>query len=136
MPFIQNVPAINIANSNYRLSTYSVLIQIGDFENPFFPDATNLGFESIYRFKFDDSEEGDKAITNLQAMEIANIIRHCKLHDKDIIVHCVAGLCRSGAVAEAAICYGFEDTGVRRQPNLRVKKLLLHHLGFPSYGEL
>ena len=97
MPFIQNVPAINIANSNYRVSPYSVLIQIGDFENPFFPDATNLGFESIYRFKFDDSEEGDKAITNLQAMEIANIIRHCKLHDKDIIVHCVA---------EAAICYG------------------------------
>ena len=136
MPFIQNVAAMAVTNNSYRKSPNCILIQIGDFEKPFFPDVTNLGFESIYKFQFDDSEEGDKAITNLQAMEIANIIRHCKLHDKNIIVHCVAGLCRSGAVAEAAICYGFEDTGVRRQPNLRVKKLLLHNLGFPLYEEL
>ena len=47
----------------------------------------------------------------------------------NVVVHCHAGVCRSGAVAEVGIAMGFQDTGVFRAPNLMVKHKLLNALG-------
>ena len=47
----------------------------------------------------------------------------------NVVVHCHAGVCRSGAVAEVGITMGFEDTGVFRAPNLMVKHKLMKALG-------
>jgi predicted protein tyrosine phosphatase len=41
------------------------------------------------------------------------------------MVHCVAGLCRSGAVTEVGVMMGFEDTHRYRNPNVFVKKMLM-----------
>lgn len=51
-------------------------------------------------------------------------------HDIDVVVHCVAGICRSGAVCEVGVMMGFEDTGAFRNPNLLVKHNMMRSLGW------
>jgi hypothetical protein len=48
----------------------------------------------------------------------------------DVVVHCVAGVCRSGAVAEVGVMLGFDDTEVFRSPNLLVKHKMMRKLGW------
>jgi hypothetical protein len=47
-----------------------------------------------------------------------------------VIVHCVAGVCRSGAVCEVGVIMGFDDTEVFRSPNLLVKHKMMKVLGW------
>jgi len=42
--------------------------------------------------------------------------------------HCVAGVCRSGAVAEVGTMLGFTDTETFRIPNVMVKRKLIQQL--------
>jgi hypothetical protein len=48
----------------------------------------------------------------------------------NVIVHCVAGVCRSGAVCEIGVMMGFDDTEAFRSPNLLVKHRMMKHLGW------
>jgi predicted protein tyrosine phosphatase len=48
----------------------------------------------------------------------------------NVVVHCTAGLCRSGAVAEVGIMMGFDDTERTRIPNIRVKHRMMKVLGW------
>ena len=52
----------------------------------------------------------------------------------DVIVHCVAGVCRSGAVCEVGVMMGFDDTEDFRSPNLLVKHKMMKILGW-TYDE-
>jgi hypothetical protein len=52
----------------------------------------------------------------------------------DVVVHCVAGVCRSGAVCEVGVMMGFNDTEVFRAPNLLVKHKMMKKLGW-TYDE-
>lgn len=83
-----------------------------------------------------DSEEDDKMfppeakITQEQAKEIVGILQNAMENGQNVIVHCNAGLCRSGAVAEVGVMMGFSDTFAPRIPNLMVKKYLMRELGW------
>jgi predicted protein tyrosine phosphatase len=46
------------------------------------------------------------------------------------VVHCAAGICRSGAVVEVAVMMGFVDTNMHRIPNSMVKYKLMQQLGW------
>ena len=48
----------------------------------------------------------------------------------NVIVHCTAGICRSGAVTEIGVQMGFDDVGRYRQPNLLVKHKMSKVLGW------
>jgi len=48
----------------------------------------------------------------------------------NVIVHCVAGVCRSGAVCEVGVMMGFQDTEAFRSPNLLVKHKMMQALGW------
>jgi hypothetical protein len=48
----------------------------------------------------------------------------------NVVVHCFAGICRSGAVTEVGVMMGFEDTGRFRAPNLLVKHRMMRALGW------
>ena len=50
------------------------------------------------------------------------------------MVHCHAGICRSGAVVEIGSMLGFTATDRFRQPNLRVKHKMMKVLGW-AYDE-
>lgn len=88
-------------------------------------------FIEMYQFDFLDLDEPglvdsrDEAleefqITQEQADELVKILQSALERDMNVIVHCHAGVCRSGAVAEVGVMMGFEDTGARRQPNVLV----------------
>jgi protein tyrosine phosphatase len=87
-----------------------------------------------YQFEFLDLEANDDfaeefKITKHQAQQLAAILTEALENNKDVIVHCVAGVCRSGAVVEAGVAMGFKDTNTHRNPNLLVKHSIMRALG-------
>lgn len=74
------------------------------------PANITAPFGKIVRLQFDDIEaltDGYQRITAQQAKEIADTIRAAEQQDVKVLwVHCDAGICRSGAVVEAALLRG------------------------------
>lgn len=130
---IQNVSYEDIEDQNYKFTKDNcALIQIVDADTEF-PDPRDE-FKNISRYIFADSEIGDpnhetSGITKSQAANIIRDLNWAKIHNMDVIVHCMAGLCRSGAVVEAAIAMGFEDPETFRAPNIAVAHMLMQELG-------
>ena len=134
MPFIQNCSWDDAKNGWHKdPGENSILIQIADPAS-FFPTPKHT-FAITHQFEFLDVEDADGfpdevKIQPEQAMEITNILRYALEFDMNVIVHCFAGICRSGAVAEVGVMMGFEDTEKYRQPNIRVKTMLMRQLGW------
>ncbi len=132
-PKIENVSYEDIQCGNHMVvGSNSMLIQIVDPSNKFPIPAQK--FSEIYGFKFFDVEKniigGDNLkITDTQAKEIANLLKKALKENQDIVVHCEAGIRRSGAVCEVGVMLGFEDQYAYRSPNLMVKHKLLEALG-------
>lgn len=92
-------------------------------------------FSKTFHFEFLDAETGsefdeDFLITTTQAAEIVTILECALDSDMNVVVHCNAGICRSGAVAEVGEMMGFEYAGSHKQPNIRVKSFLMTQLGW------
>jgi len=105
----------------------SMLISIvdHDMENP----SAKYPFKERFNFKFLDVEdEQENAIQRHQALRLAALLSKAKEKQMNVVVHCIAGICRSGAVAEAGVILGMEDTGTMRIPNLRVKRMVMQAL--------
>lgn len=132
MPFIQNV-SLDAVHKGHHMAVKpkTILIQIVDTDMDFPKPLYN--FAEVYQFKFLDVEDEDHykdAITNQQASDIATILLEAYKSNKDVIVHCVAGICRSGAVVEVGTMLGFQDPEIYRCPNLLVKSKLMKQLGW------
>ncbi len=137
MPWIENVSLANIkSGQHYAAGENAMLIQIVD-PAMFFPKPLHK-FKEVHQFEFLDLEPSELrynelaefAITNEQASQIVSLLRYALDNDMNVVVHCVAGICRSGAVAEIGVVLGFEDTRNFRNPNLLVKRKLLSALGW------
>lgn len=76
-------------------------------------------------FESAEREDYGRAITPPQARALVDILERALHAGHDLVVHCTAGVSRSGAVVEAAVRMGFEDPGTFRAPNARVLRLLL-----------
>lgn len=138
MPWIQNVSLADISKGHHvRVGENSMLIQIVD---PAMQFPTPLHkFKEIAQFEFLDLEKDDKfgeefKITDTQAEKLVGLLQHALKHRMDVVVHCVAGVCRSGAVCEVGIMMGFDDTEDYRSPNLMVKHKMMKVLGW-TYDE-
>ena len=99
-----------------------------------FPEP-KYSFKEIHRFKFLDSERDDDIngawkIQDEQAEQLVALLQHAKENGMNVIVSCVAGVCRSGAVCEVGVMMGFSDTKVFRSPNLLVKHKMMKVLGW------
>ena len=126
MPWIENVSLAAIKEAlHYDPGPNSMLIQIvdQDMDHP----KAKYPFKETRKFKFLDVEEPEclDGITEEDAKYIVQALRHAKEKNMNVVVHCVAGVCRSGAVVEAALFIGFQDTEVFRIPNIRVKQAIL-----------
>ena len=132
--FIQNVSYIDIQKGDhYDPGWNSMLIQIVD---PAFGFPTpKHQFLETHQFEFLDWEEGDFpegaefAITDYQAESLVILLRHAFMNQMNVIVHCHAGVCRSGAVAEVGVRMGFNDSEVYRAPNSMVLNKLMRQAG-------
>ncbi len=136
-PFIENISWSDTQDGIHSdAGPNSMLIQI--WENEWKPPVPKYPFKETHKFNFLDNEPGDlipgdieahkQLMTREQADEIISLLNKALDNNTNVIVHCVAGICRSGAIAEVGVMMGFADTGKWRQPNVWVKKLLLDAL--------
>ena len=130
--FIQNVSR-SAVESGFHLRVNpckSMLIQISDVDAEF--PIPKYDFSEVHQFKFDDAEDPSDGtiITKNQANEIAELLKKAFDSGMDVVVHCHAGICRSGAVCEVGVMMGFQDGGTKRIPNMLVKHSIMRALGW------
>lgn len=138
-PWIQNV-ALSDIKQGFHIDPgpNAMLIQICD-PGYIFP-TPKYQFRETHQFEFLDIEEKDFALdeamrcSHEQAAELVRLLQHALDNKMNVIVHCHAGVCRSGAVCEIGVMLGFRDTEGFRAPNLLVKHRMMKHLGW-TYDE-
>lgn len=118
----------------------TILIQITD--PAMYPPVPAKDFHSIFQFEFLDIDQsdidkhieddgfGEFAITDKQAEELVGVLQFALEKKLNVTVHCVAGVCRSGAVVEIGEMMGFQPTNRFRAPNLLVKHKMMKVLGW------
>jgi hypothetical protein len=138
-PWIQTVSLADIRKGHHiDAGINSMLIQIVDpgMEHP----IPSYQFREIHQFEFldlektDDTINDDWKISDDQAEQLVNLLQKAFENRTNVVVHCVAGVCRSGAVCEVGVMMGFRDTEVFRSPNLLVKHKMMKSLGW-TYDE-
>lgn len=110
-----------------------MLIRIQDPATEFKP--TKYQFKEVYCFEFLDAEDEDGfdedfKISDAQAEQLVTLLASAMANSMNVLVHCHAGICRSGAVTEIGTMMGFTATERFRQPNLRVKRKMMKALGW------
>ena len=131
--WIENVSWDAVKNGWHSdMGDNSMLIQIAD-PATFFPEPKKQ-FREVHQFQFLDAEDNDPwdddfKISDEQAAELVRLLQHALDHSMNVLVHCHAGICRSGAVVEVGTMMGFTETERFRQPNLRVKHKMMKVLG-------
>ena len=136
MPWIQNVAADDVPKGfHVAVGENSMLIQIMDNDTTWWPTPKHT-FKEVHQFKFLDIERNDSCIdpamkiSDEQAEQLVALLQHALDKHMDVIVHCFAGICRSGAVCEIGVMLGFQDTERFRSPNLLVKHKMMKVLGW------
>lgn len=134
MRWIENCSMSDVHLGHHSdLGENTMLIRIQDPATEFKP--TKYTFKEVYCFEFLDAEDSDGfpddvKINDSQANEIACLLSYAMEKSMNVLVHCHAGICRSGAVTEVGTMMGFTATDRFRQPNLRVKHKLMKALGW------
>lgn len=131
--FIENCSEKDVARGNHRnAGANSMLIQIADSDRVFIMPRQK--FSEVYQFRFSDIEDDHPmaelyGISDKQAAYIARLLERAVGNKMNIIVHCFAGICRSGAVSIVGEMLGMAPCGKFRIPNRRVKRKLMTNLG-------
>lgn len=131
--FIENVSMSDaIIGRHYDAGLNSMLIRLQDPATEF--RLVKYQFKEIYEFEFLDAEDSDGfpdecKISDEQAEAITSLLQRALDKHMNVVVHCHAGLCRSGAVVEVASMMGFTPVEKLRIPNLRVKHKMMKALG-------
>lgn len=129
--FIENASRFDIATGFHAdPGPNAMLIQITDVNSDFV--TPKYEFREVAQFRFDDVEDPNDpgAITDDDAAKITDLLLKAKRENMNVIVHCFAGLCRSGVVAEVGIILGFNPPDRIRIPNTLVKKKVMECLGY------
>lgn len=135
MAWIQNISFADANNGNYPKvmihNTVRIQIVDPDMDFPVTPDK----FLNVHQFKFLDVEKDTDCdeslkISQEQASKIVKILQDCLDNEYNVVVNCVAGCNRSGAVTEVGVMMGFDDTGAYRGYNCMVKYMLMKELGW------
>lgn len=138
--FIQNVSMEFVKQGfHYDAGENSMLIQIVDPAYTF--PTPKKTFKETHQFEFLDIEKDEGngmwefRPTQEQANELVALLHRARENRMNVIVHCHAGLCRSGAVAEIGVIMGFDDTETVRLPNTLLKGLMMKTLGLSYDAE-
>jgi predicted protein tyrosine phosphatase len=131
--WIENVSRDAVRNGHHSdLGNNTWLIQISDPAGGFPTPKHN--FAKVSQFEFLDAEDDDGfpdecKISDDQARQLVDILQDALNGSMNVLVHCHAGICRSGAVVEVGTMMGFTATERFRMPNLRVKHRMMKILG-------
>jgi predicted protein tyrosine phosphatase len=133
--FIENVSKSDVATGFHMdPGPNAMLIRIQDPATFFGCIKHKHMFKEVHEFEFLDAEDEDGfpdecKISDEQAEQLVGLLLYAKQKHMNVIVHCHAGICRSGAVVEVATMIGFTASDRYRQPNLRVKRKMMKVLG-------
>ena len=133
--FIENVSKSDVATGFHMdPGPNAMLIRIQDPATFFGCIKHKHMFKEVHEFEFLDAEDEDGfedecKISDEQAEQLVGLLLYAKEKHMNVIVHCHAGICRSGAVVEVATMIGFTASDRYRQPNLRVKRKMMKVLG-------
>ena len=136
--WIENVAAVDIPKGfHHDAGPNSMLISICDPAG-WRPEA-RYQFKERHDFEFLDAEASDgfpeeTKCSQEQAAELVRLLEHALANHMNVVVHCTAGICRSGAVVEVGVMMGFIDPERFRSPNLLVKHRMMRALGW-TYDE-
>ena len=131
--WIENVAASDVSTGfHYDCGPNAMLISITDPAG--WKPLPKHNFREVHEFEFLDAEDEDGfpdecKISDEQAEQLVILLNRAKENAMNVVVHCHAGICRSGAVVEVATMMGFTATDRYRQPNLRVKSKMMKVLG-------
>ena len=131
--WIENVAASDVSTGfHYDCGPNAMLISITDPAG--WKPLPKHNFREVHEFEFLDAEDEDGfpdecKISDEQAEQLVVLLNRAKENAMNVVVHCHAGICRSGAVVEVATMMGFTATDRYRQPNLRVKSKMMKVLG-------
>lgn len=130
--YIENTTLGNIQKGNhFDCGPNSILIQIVDLGLDF--PQTDYPFKEKHCFVFADVDSSDESlggISDTQAETLVEILQGALANNQNVVVHCVAGLCRSGAVVEVGVMMGFTAIHNTRLPNVIVKRKMMKVLGW------
>jgi hypothetical protein len=139
MPWIGNYSYADVKSGNHAIEPgRTILIRIMGMGHIWEQrDVARRGaFSEVHNFAFEDLEPDEVhdetqfgEMTPAQAVIIHHYLRNALNDGYNVVVHCVQGLCRSGAVAEVGVMMGFDDLRRPRIPNLHVKRLLMKQAG-------
>lgn len=134
--YVANIARRDLETGNYNQQLFksenTMLISIND-PAAFPPSAVTKFKDKIFVYFLDvEDVENEFAIGPNGAYRIAAAIKTAMKQNLNVLVHCTAGICRSGAVAEACEVLGFEYIGNYKQPNVLVKKRLFRELGLDN----
>lgn len=133
--WIENVSKADVHNGHHSdLGENCMLIRIQDPATQFGKVFHSDMFKEVHEFEFLDAEDTDGfpdecKISDEQAQQLVSLLQKAQRCSMNVIVHCHAGICRSGAVVEVATMMGFTAVERYRQPNLRVKHKMMRALG-------
>lgn len=125
-------------NREYE-ADHCAMLRIFDsqLDQSMFPEAAYDGKDVVtLTYVFDDADRGMQgAMTLDMASSIVDNLKAAVDNGIDVRVHCLAGLSRSGAIAQFGIDYlGFEDTHKARVPNSHVYQMMVEaYTGFLEY---
>lgn len=131
--WIENVSMSDIHLGHHSdLGDNTMLIRIQDPATEFMP--TKYNFKEVHCFEFLDAEDSDGfdedfKISDAQAEQLVALLFKAIDQNMNVMVHCHAGICRSGAVVEVGEMLGFTPTERFRSPNIRVKHRMMKALG-------
>lgn len=131
--WIENVAASDVSTGyHYACGDNAMLISITDPAG--WKPKKHHTFKEIHEFEFLDAEDEDDfpdeaKISDEQAEQIVALLKHALNQHMNVVVHCYAGICRSGAVVEVATKMGFTPTDRFRDPNKRVLSKMMKALG-------
>ena len=139
--FIENVSKQDVTlGFHMDAGPNAMLIRIQDPATFFGKVARDDMFKEVHEFEFLDAEDDDgfpdeAKISDEQAAELVRLLQRAQENHMNVVVHCHAGICRSGAVVEVASMMGFTPADRLRIPNMRVKHKMMKVLGWTYDGE-
>ncbi len=119
--WIANFSLDEVKNGNHIiLNNDAILIQICDPKTNFPISPYENSFVKVFKFSFLDTNFSvePRAINDYQAEKIAEALNFAKKNNLNIIVHCHAGISRSGAIVEVGTLIGFEILKNHKQPRI------------------
>ena len=124
-PWILNTAKDNLNN----IKNGNILIQIenavGEFMQP------TAVYNSIFRFRFYGGRNNPSGVLNItdeQAQQLVAILKSALRRNQNVVVQCVSGSVRSGAVTQAGIDYGFQECNTNRDPSKLVYEKMVNYL--------